>query len=238
MKASILKLETEAKEENKKLSEKEINRRLAKLMANTIISEEVIDVYGVLGLDNPDISILSDEFLQEVEKLKYKNLAVEMLRKVIEGKIHYTSRKNIVMAEKFSQRLQKSINAYRNKAISNFEVIEDMIKMAKDIMNSYKEGEELGLNEEEFAFYDALTCDKRAKELMGDETLIKIVRELADTIRRNITIDWENKESVQAKMRLSIRRLLKKYKYPPENTEDATNLVIEQAKLMCENELS
>ena len=107
MKASILKLETEAKEENKKLSEKEINRRLAKLMANTIISEEVIDVYGVLGLDNPDISILSDEFLQEVEKIKYKNLAVEMLKKLIEGKIHYASRKNIVMAEKFSQRLKK-----------------------------------------------------------------------------------------------------------------------------------
>lgn len=237
VKASILKLETEDKDKKGKLSEKEINKRLAKLMANTIISEEVIDVYGVLGLDNPDISILSDEFLQEVEKIKYKNLAVEMLKKLIEGKIHYASRKNIVMAEKFSQRLQKSINAYRNKALSNFEIIEDMIKMAKDIMNSYKEGEELGLTEEEFAFYDALTCDARVRELMGDETLIQIVKELADTIRKNITIDWGNKESVQAKMRLSIRRLLRKYKYPPENTEDATNLVIEQAKLMCENEL-
>ena len=161
-----------------------------------------------------------------------------MLKKLIEGKIHYAGRKNIVMAEKFSQRLQKSINAYRNKALSNFEIIEDMIKMAKDIMNSYKEGEELGLTEEEFAFYDALTCDERVKELMGDETLVQIVKELADTIRKNITIDWENKESVQAKMRLSIRRLLRKYKYPPENTEDATNLVLEQAKLMCENELN
>lgn len=238
VKASILKLETEEKEKKGGLSEKEINKRLAKLMANTIISEEVIDVYGVLGLDNPDISILSDEFLQEVEKIKYKNLAVEMLKKLIEGKIHYASRKNIVMAEKFSQRLQKSINAYRNKALSNFEIIEDMIKMAKDIMNSYKEGEELGLTEEEVAFYDALTCDERVKELLGDETLIKIVKELADTIRKNITIDWENKESVQAKMRLSIRRLLRKYKYPPENTEDATSLVLEQAKLMCENELN
>lgn len=238
VKASILKLETEEKEKKGGLSEKEINKRLAKLMANTIISEEVIDVYGVLGLDNPDISILSDEFLQEVEKIKYKNLAVEMLKKLIEGKIHYASRKNLVMAEKFSQRLQKSINAYRNKALSNFEIIEDMIKMAKDIMNSYKEGEELGLTEEEVAFYDALTCDERVKELLGDETLIKIVKELADTIRKNITIDWENKESVQAKMRLSIRRLLRKYKYPPENTEDATSLVLEQAKLMCENELN
>ena len=238
VKASILKLEIENKDKKGKLSEKEINKRLAKLMANTIISEEVIDVYGVLGLDNPDISILSDEFLQEVEKIKYKNLAVEMLKKLIEGKIHYASRKNIVMAEKFSKRLQKSINAYRNKVLSNFEIIEDMIKMAKDIMNSYKEGEELGLTEEEFAFYDALTCDERVKELMRDETLIQIVKELANTIRKNITIDWENKESVQAKMRLSIRRLLRKYKYPPENTEDATNLVLEQAKLMCENEVS
>lgn len=237
VKASLIKLETEDKSNPKKLTQAQINERLASLMAKTIISEDVIDVYSQLGLDSPDISILSDEFLKEVEKIKYKNLAVEMLKKLIEGKIKYSSRKNIVVAEKFSERLQKAMNSYRNKALTSLEIMEELIKMAKDFMENHKEGDSLGLTEDEIAFYDALTRDEKVKEMLGDDILIQITKELADTIRKNMTIDWYDKESIQAQMRKSIRRLLRKYGYPPEGTEDATDLVLKQAKLMCEETL-
>lgn len=237
VKASIVKLETERKGEKLSLTEKEINERIAKLMSKTIISENVIDVYSVLGMNMPDISILSDSFLEEVKKMKYKNLAVEMLRKLIEGKIHYSSRKNIALSEKFSERLKKAMNSYRNKALTNFEIIEELIKMAKDYMKSQEKGEELGLTEDELAFYDAITRDESIFEAEGmtDKKLIEIVKDLAETIRKNISIDWYDKESIQAQMRRSIRRLLKKHGYPPETTEDATDLVLEQAKHICED---
>lgn len=237
VKASIIKLETEDKGDKKKLTEKEINERLAKLMSKTIISEEVIDVYSQLGIDAPDISILSDEFLSEVEKIKYKNLAVEMLRKLIEGKIKYSSRKNLVVAEKFSERLQKAMSSYKNKALTSLEIMEELIKMAKEFMETHKEGDSLGLTEDEVAFYDALTRDEKVKEMLGDDILIQITKELTDTIRKSMTIDWYDKESAQAQMRRSIRRLLKKYGYPPEDTEDATELVLKQAKVMCEESI-
>ncbi len=235
VKASIIKLETEQVGKKKTLSEKEINERIAKLMSKTIISEEVIDVYKVLGMESPDISILSDSFLEEIKKIKYKNLAVEMLKKLIEGKIHYSSRKNISLSEKFSERLQKAMNQYRNRTLSNFEIIEELVKMARDYTKSQEKGKELGLSEDELAFYDAITRDEKIFEKMKDEKLIQIVKDLSDTIRKNISIDWYDKESVQAKMRSSIRRLLKKYGYPPETTEDATEMVLEQAKNICED---
>ncbi len=235
VKASIIKLETENSGKTPTLTEKEINKRIAKLMSKTIISEEVLDVYNVLGMNMPDISILSDSFLEEIKRMKYKNLAVEMLKKLIEGKIHYSSRKNIVLSEKFSERLKKAMNAYRNKAITNFEIIEELIKMAKDYMKSQEKGNELGLSEDELAFYDAITCDEKILESLSDEILIQIVKDLTDTIRRNISIDWYDKDSVQAKMRSSIRRLLKKYGYPPEKREDATDLILQQAKYICED---
>lgn len=236
VKATLIKLETDI-DKPKKLTQSQINERIASLMTKTIISEEVIDVYSTLGLKNPDISILSDEFLREVEKIKYKNLAVEMLRKLIEGKIKYSSRKNLVQSEKFSERLQKAMKSYRNKALTSLEIMEELIKMAKEFMETHKEGDSLGLTEDEVAFYDALTRDEKVKEMLGDDILVQITKELADTIRKSMTIDWYDKESVQAQMRRSIRRLLKKYGYPPEDTEDATELVLKQAKLMCEETL-
>lgn len=234
VKASLIKLETGERTDKLKLSEKEINERIAKMMSKTIISEKVIDVYSELGIKNPDISILSDSFLEEVSKIKYKNLAVEMLKKLIEGKIHYSSKKNLIVSEKFSERLKRVMNAYRNKAITNFEVIQELIKMAKEFMKAHEDGEKLGLTEDETAFYDVITRDEKIFEKMNDDTLVQIVKELSDTVRRNMSIDWYDKESVQAQMRRSIRRLLKKYGYPPETTEDATELVLKQAKLMCE----
>lgn len=234
VKASIIKLETEDKSNPKKLTQAQINEKIATLMSKTIISEDVIDIYSELGFDNPDISILSDEFLKEVEKIKYKNLAIEMLRKLIEGKIKYSSKKNIVVSEKFSDKLQKAMNSYRNKALTSIEIMDELIKMAKELMETGKEGDALGLSEDEIAFYDALTRDEKVKEILGDEILIQIVKDLTDTIKKNITIDWYDKESVQAQMRRSIRRLLRKYDYPPEDVEDATELVLKQAKFMCE----
>ena len=237
VKASILKLETETRGGKPPLSEKEINKRIAKLMSKTILSEEVIDVYSVLGMNAPDISILSESFLEEVKKIKYKNLAVEMLRKLIEGKIHYSSRKNITLSEKFSERLKKAMNAYKNKALTNFEIMEELMKMAKEYKEAEQKGADLGLTEDELAFYDAITKDENIfkAEGMSNQKLVEIVKDLADTIRKNITIDWYDKESVQAQMRRSIRRLLKKHGYPPEDTEDATESVLIQAKNICED---
>ena len=237
VKASLLKLESENRGEKPPLTEKEINKRIAKLMSKTILSEEVIDVYSVLGMNAPDISILSESFLEEVRKIKYKNLAVEMLRKLIEGKIHYSSRKNITLSEKFSERLKKAMNAYKNKALTNFEIFEELMKMAKEYKEAEQKGKDLGLTEDELAFYDAITKDEGifTADGMSDKKLVEIVKDLADTIRKNITIDWYDKESVQAQMRSSIRRLLKRHGYPPENREDATDLVLEQAKKMCED---
>lgn len=235
VKASIIKLETEDRSNPKKLSQSQVNERIASLMAKTIISEDVIDVYSELGLGNPDISILSDKFLKEVEKIKYKNLAVEMLKKLIEGKIKYSSRKNLIQAEKFSTRLQKTMSLYRNKALTSLEIMEELIKMAKDFMKTHKEGDSLGLAEDEVAFYDIIAQDEEFKKRLGDEKLIEIIKELTETIRKNITIDWYDKESVQAQMRKSIRRLLRKYGYPEDKANDATDLVLKQAKVMCED---
>lgn len=235
VKASIIKLETEDRSNPKKLSQSQVNERIASLMAKTIISEDVIDVYSELGLGNPDISILSDKFLKEVEKIKYKNLAVEMLKKLIEGKIKYSSRKNLIQAEKFSVRLQKTMSSYKNKALTSLEIMEELVKMAKDFMKTHKEGDSLGLAEDEVAFYDIIAQDEEFKKRLGDEKLIEIIKELTETIRKNITIDWYDKESVQAQMRKSIRRLLRKYGYPEDKANDATDLVLKQAKVMCED---
>lgn len=234
VKASLIKLEEDDKSTPKKLTQAQINEKIASLMSKTIISEDVIDVYTQLGIDNPDISILSDEFLNEVQKIKYKNLAVEMLRKLIEGKIKYSKRKNLVISEKFSERLQMTMSSYKNKVLTSLEVMEELIKMAKEFMESHKNGDSLGLTEEEVAFYDALTRDEKVKDMLGDDILVQITKELTDTIKKSMTIDWYDKESVQAQMRRAIRRLLKKYGYPPEDTEDATELVLKQAKVMCE----
>lgn len=160
-----------------------------------------------------------------------------MLRKLIEGKIHYSSRKNITLSEKFSERLKKVMNAYKNKALTNFEIMEELMKMAKEYKEAEQKGADLGLTEDELAFYDAITKDENIfkAEGMSDQKLVEIVKDLADTIRKNITIDWYDKESVQAQMRRSIRRLLKKHGYPPEDTEDATESVLIQAKNICED---
>ncbi|MEJ8553909.1 type I restriction endonuclease subunit R [Tepidibacter sp. Z1-5] len=234
VKASLAKLEAKGVQ---KKSKKEIEARLNQMLERSIISEEVIDVFDVMGMKRPDISILSEEFLEEVRELKHKNLAVEMLRKLLEGNIKSIEKRNLVKSEKFSEKLKKALNKYRNQAITNAEVIEELIKMAKDIKDMKDKEKDLGLNEDEIAFYDALTSDDAVKEFIDDETLKKIAHELTIAIKKNTTIDWSIRKSAQAGMRRIVKRLLKKYDYPPKQAKIALDVVMRQAELMCSNEV-
>lgn len=231
VKASLSKLR---EKENVRRSNKEIENKVNQMLERSIISEEVIDVFDTMGL-NREVSILSEDFLEEVRTMKHKNLAVEMLKKLLEGDIKLMERKNLVKSEKFSEKIKKSLNKYRNQAITNAEVIEELIKLAYEIKESEKKEVDLRLNEDEIAFYDALTKDELVTNLMKDETLKKIAQELTLSIKNNITIDWSMRKSAQAGMRRIIKRLLKKYDYPPEQAKDALEIVMRQAEKMCGN---
>ncbi|MDG4658203.1 type I restriction endonuclease subunit R [Ectobacillus antri] len=232
VKASLAKLDV--RNVNKK-SKKEIEARVNQMLERSIISEDVIDVFDSLGIKRPEISLLSEEFLEEVKQLKHKNLAVEMLKKLLEGNIKAMEKRNLVKSEKFSEKLKKAINKYRNQAITNAEVIEELIRMAKEMQAMRQKEKDLGLSEDEIAFYDALTADDIIKEFMDDETLKKIAHELTNAIKNNITIDWSVRKSAQAGMRRIIKRLLKKYDYPPSQAKNALEVVMRQAELMCGN---
>lgn len=231
VKASLVKLDTK---KVVKKSKQEMEARVNQLLEKSIILEEVIDVFDTLGIKRPDVSILSEEFLEEVRGMKEKNLAAEMLKKLLEGNLKAMERTNLVKSEKFSEKLKKTLNKYRNQAITNAEVIEELIKMAHDLKNMKTREEELGLNSDEIAFYDALT-DDAVKEFMTDETLKMIAHELTYVIRRNISIDWSIRKSAQAGMRRIIKRLLKKYDYPPDKSKKALETVLRQTELMCGN---
>ncbi len=232
VKASLAKLDSK---NVMKKSKKEIEARVNQMLERSIISEEVIDVFDTLGIKRPEVSILSEEFLEEVKAIKYKNLAVEMLKKLLEGNLKSMEKRNLVKSEKFSEKLKKALNKYRNQAITNAEVIEELIKMAQEIKAMKDKEKDLGLNDDEIAFYDALTADDIIKEFMDDETLKKIAHELTMSIKNNITIDWSVRKSAQAGMRRIIKRLLKKYDYPPEQAKHALEVVMRQAELMCGN---
>ena len=232
VKASLSKLQERGKPRK---SKREIEARVSQMLERSIISEEVIDVFDAMGLKRPDVSILSEEFLEEVREIKHKNLAVEMLKKLLEGNIKTMERRNLVKSEKFSEKLRKALNKYRNQAITNAEVIEELIRMAHEMKESNEEERKLGLNEDEIAFYYALTADDAVKQFMDDEILKKIAQELTQAIRNNITIDWSIRRSAQAGMRRIIKRLLAKYDYPPEEAKNALKVVMKQAEKMCGN---
>lgn len=230
VKASLAKLK---EKEQVALSKREIEARLHQMLERSIISEEVIDVFEAMGIKRPEVSILSEEFLNEVRDMKQKNLAVEMLKKLLEGNIKAMEKRNLVKSEKFSEKLKKALNKYRNQAITNAEVIEELIKMAHEIKKMKEDEANLGLSDDEIAFYDALTADEIVREFMEDETLKQIAHELTVAIRKNITIDWNVRKSAQAMMRKTIRRLLKKYDYPPDHAVKAMQVVMRQAEKMC-----
>jgi len=234
VKASLVKL---GEKDGPKLSKREIDARINQMLERSIISEEVIDVFDAMGIKRPEVSILSDEFLEEVREMKHKNLAVEMLKKLLEGNIKAVERTNLVKSEMFSEKLKKSLNKYRNQAITNAEVIEELIRLAHELKHMKDQQKNSGLSDDEIAFYDALTADDIVKEFMEDETLKKIAKELTRAIQKNITIDWSVRKSAQAGMRKIIKRLLKYYDYPPEHAKKALETVMRQAEKMCINQM-
>jgi type I restriction enzyme R subunit len=184
-------------------------------------------------LKKPDISILSEEFLAEVKEMPHKNLAFEMLKKLLNDEIKFRQKKNLIQARSFEELLDKAIKAYTNKSIETAQVIEALIELAKKMREEQNRGKKLSLTDDEVAFYDALADNESARQVLGDETLKTIARELVDTVRKNVSIDWTMRESVQAKLRVLVKRTLKKYGYPPDKQQKATETVLEQAKLLC-----
>jgi len=214
-------------------SPEEIELAIRQIVSKAVSSGEVIDIFAAAGLKKPDISILSDEFLAEVRGMPQRNLAVEMLRKLIEGEIRVRGRKNIVQARSFAELLEAAIRKYQNRAIETAQVIEELIRLARDMREATRRGEELGLTEDEVAFYDALEVNDSAVAVLGDETLRLIAQELVKSVRNSITIDWTVRENVRAQMRVIIKRILRRYGYPPDKQARATELVLEQAEVLC-----
>jgi type I restriction enzyme R subunit len=193
-----------------------------------------VDVFAAAGLEKPDISILSDDFLAEVRGMPQRNLAVELLQKLLKGELHTRGRRNVVVARSFSEMLEETMRRYQNRAIEAAQVIEELIGLAKELRAADARGEELGLSEEELAFYDALETNDSAVKVLGDETLRDIARELVETVRHNVTIDWTLRENVRAHLRVLVKRILRKHGYPPDRQERATQTVLEQAALLSE----
>lgn len=216
----------------KKISLPEMNARINELLKQSIKSDGVINLFSDI---KEEFSLFDPKFLQEVANMKEKNLAVELLKKLIAEQVSVYRRTNVVKSEKFSDIMQRAINSYLNGMLTNEEVIEEMLKLAKQIAADQKEGNKLGLNADELAFYDALTKPQAIKDFYENEELIAITKELTETLRKNKTIDWQKRESARAKMRMLIKKLLKKHKYPPEGMEDAVQTVMTQCELWTDN---
>ena len=208
---------------------------IKQLVSKAVIPGGVVDIFAAAGLAKPDISILSDEFLAEVRNLPQRNLAVELLDKLLSDEIKTHSRQNVVKARSFAEMLDKSIRAYQNRTIEAAQVIEELIQTAKELRQARDRGEELGLSRDELAFYDALETNDSAVQVLRDETLRTIATELVRTVRNNVTIDWTMKESVRANLRRLVKRILRKYGYPPDKQAKAAETVLEQAEVLCEN---
>jgi type I restriction enzyme R subunit len=211
----------------------DLDLAIRQIVSRAVASEEVIDIFAAAGLKRPDISILSEEFLAEVRELPQKNLALETLKKLLNDEIKVQMRRNLVKARLFSEMLEESVRKYRNRAIEAAQVIEQLIELAREMREAQKRGEDLGLGAEEVAFYDALEVNDSAVKVLGDETLRTIARELVEAVRRSVTIDWTVRDNAKAQIRVIVRRILRKYGYPPDKQEKATQTVLEQAELLC-----
>ena len=215
--------------------EEELDFAVRQIISRAVVSEGVMDIFAAAGLDKPDISILSDDFLAEVRDMPHRNLAVELLQKLLKGELSARRRKNLVQARSFAEMLEQSLLRYQNRAIEAAQVIEELIQLAREMREANARGEQLGLSEEELAFYDALEINGSAVQVLGDDSLRAIARELVDTVRRNVSIDWTLRENVRARMRVLVRRILRKNGYPPDKQEKATQTVLEQAELLSED---
>lgn len=214
-------------------TDEDLDHAIRQIISKAMVSDEVVDIFAAAGLKKPDISILSDEFLAEVRDMPQRNLAVELLQKLLRGEIKTRSKRNVVQARSFAEMLEQSLRRYQNRAIETAQVIEELIRLAKDMREADRRGEDLGLTEDEIAFYDALETNDSAVKVLGDETLRAIARELVEMVRKNVTIDWTLRENVRAQLRVLVKRILRKYGYPPDKQEKATQTVLEQAELLC-----
>ncbi len=215
-------------------TEEELDLAVRQIVSRAVASEGVMDIFAAAGLDRPDISVLSDEFLAEVRGMPHRNLAVELLQKLLRGEVSTRRRKNVVQARSFAEMLDQTLRRYQNRAIEAAQVIEELIELAKEMREANERGERLGLSEDELAFYDALETNDSAVQVLGDETLRAIAQQLVETVRNNVTIDWTLRENVRAHLRVLVRRILRKHGYPPDKQAKATQTVIEQAEVLSE----
>jgi type I restriction enzyme R subunit len=213
-------------------TEEEMNLAIQQIVSRAIAPGEVIDIFAAAGIKKPDISILSDEFLAEVRGMPQKNLAVELLRKLLNNEIKTRAKRHLVQARSFAEMLEETLRRYQNRAIETAQIIEELIGIAKDMREAEKRGADLGLSDDEVAFYEALEVNDSAVKVLGDETLKTIARELVESVRKNTSIDWTVKETVKAKLRVIVKRILRKYGYPPDKQEKATQTVLQQAELL------
>ena len=220
---------------HKSKESEELETAIRQIISKAIISDRVIDIFESVGLKKPNIEILSEEFLTEVKDMPQKNLAFEALKKLLTDEIRLISKRNIVKGRSFADMLEKTIKKYTNKAIETARIIEELIDLARTIKKDAVEGKKLGMNEDEIAFYDALEVNDSAVKILGNETLRKIAREIADTIRKNVTIDWTVRETVQANLRVCVKKILRRYGYPPDKQEIATQTVLKQAEVIAKD---
>jgi type I restriction enzyme, R subunit len=215
-------------------TDEELDFAIRQIISKAVVSDEVVDIFAAAGLKKPDISILSDQFLSEIRGMPQRNLAVELLQKLLKGEIRARGRRNVVQARSFAELLEQAVRKYQNRAIETAQVIEELIQLAKDMRAAGARGEQLGLSDDELAFYDALETNDSAVKVLGDDTLRAIARELVETVRKNVTIDWTIRENVRAQLRVLVKRILRKHGYPPDKQEKATQTVLEQAEVLSE----
>jgi type I restriction enzyme R subunit len=216
-------------------AEEDLDHAVRQIISRAVASNQVIDIFAAAGMQQPNIAILSDEFLAEVQGMPQRNLALEILRKLLNDEIKTKSKKNLVQSRSFAEMLEKSIRAYQNRSLDAAQVIAHLVQLAKDMRDAHRRGDDLGLTDDEVAFYDALEVNDSAVKVLGEPTLRDIARELVDSVRRNVTIDWTVKESARAKLRVLVKRILKKHGYPPDKQEKATLTVLAQAELLCKD---
>jgi type I restriction enzyme R subunit len=212
--------------------EEDLDLAVRQIISRAVSPEGVVDIFAAAGLQKPDISILSEEFLAEVRGMPQRNLAVELLQKLLKGELAKRRRKNVVQARSFAEMLEQTLRRYQNRAIEAAQVIEELIGLAREMREANARGEKLGLSEDELAFYDALETNDSAVKVLGDDTLRDIARELVRTVRNNVTIDWTMRENVRAQLRVLVKRILRRYGYPPDRQEKATQTVLEQAEVL------
>jgi type I restriction enzyme R subunit len=216
-----------------KEDEERFDTAIKQILSKAVISDRIIDIFEAAGIKKPELSILSEGFLAEVREMPQRNLAFEALKKLLNDEIRFISRKNLVQGRSFMEMLDKTIKRYTNKSVEAAQVIEELVELARKVREEKSRGKHQQMTDDEMAFYDALGANDSAVQVLGDETLRRIALELIQMIRKSVTIDWTQRESVQAEIRLKVKKILRNYGYPPDKQEKATQTVLEQAELIA-----